>query len=475
MATTSPHTESDGDIIDQTADPTATNGQTLTSGKWTQAHLQALCVHFREDVSAEDTYQDGSQPLLRALIPIKEKDILERKILALTNAYTVYAQVKALDAILFFRNWYQVPVHEDSLVVDGARVAVDAVSFSYLDECIMRLAVGQRQYRLPLLYRSRLGPLSIYFLPAGIIRHPPYEPCIAAALIAISQSCSPSTAKSPVRVQLLFTRHDDSHYMRVYTAHVSQDILERFRHPNQAPTASLGPDTIPSALVKVAYVRIPYEPQGTFGCRLLAALSIRATTMHPDHYFGQLKRKFGRHHMRNGFGGEVIFTLDPAKGRELETQHLVVCSFATYSTRFPEDDGGLRLREPLQSGEGYTLHPRNCYYTILEAKKLFQQFHEGRPVISDAWLGQMTAEALAGRLTRQELGNRNPNVFVIAASSHYLRFLHFVITDEYLLEVEQDRPELTLPVTSTRWLDLQDPRDRVSATANVLALVQWAE
>lgn len=46
-----------------------------------------------------------------------------------------------------------------------------------------------------------------------------------------------------------------------------------------------------------------------------------------------------------------------------------------------------------------------------------------------------------------------------------------MITDEYLSDVEQDEPELTLPVTSTVWLDLNDPMDRKIAIANVLGLV----
>jgi hypothetical protein len=71
-----------------------------------------------------------------------------------------------------------------------------------------------------------------------------------------------------------------------------------------------------------------------------------------------------------------------------------------------EDDGRLRLRLQtfLRNGERAYHRPRlsDCYYVLFEAKKRFQHIREGRPTISDAWLGQMTAEALAGRLTRRQ-------------------------------------------------------------------------
>jgi len=70
-----------------------------------------------------------------------------------------------------------------------------------------------------------------------------------------------------------------------------------------------------------------------------------------------------------------------------------------------EDDGGLRWRERMFLEGGEHIYARSqrsdCYYTLFEAKKRFQQIREGRPIISDAWLGQMTAEALAGRLARK--------------------------------------------------------------------------
>ncbi|CAJ2513528.1 Uu.00g016470.m01.CDS01 [Anthostomella pinea] len=120
-----------------------------------------------------------------------------------------------------------------------------------------------------------------------------------------------------------------------------------------------------------------------------------------------------------------------------------------------EDDGGLRLR--MLSTEGEHAYHRSrvsdCYHLLSETKRRFQHHHEGRPPISDAWLGQKTAEALVARLVRRPV-HQDPVVVVIAAARRYVRFLQFRITDEYLRDVETRKPQLTLPVTGTVWLDL---------------------
>lgn len=70
-----------------------------------------------------------------------------------------------------------------------------------------------------------------------------------------------------------------------------------------------------------------------------------------------------------------------------------------------EDDGGLRLRLPkptYSSGDIQVAYNRlrlsGCYHVLFEAKRRFTRFVDGRPIISDAWLGLMAAEASAGRL-----------------------------------------------------------------------------
>ncbi|KAJ2991224.1 hypothetical protein NUW58_g2590 [Xylaria curta] len=73
-----------------------------------------------------------------------------------------------------------------------------------------------------------------------------------------------------------------------------------------------------------------------------------------------------------------------------------------------EDDGGLRRRPGHK--ERSPTHPYGgckrsrdlvyCYDALFETKRGFGQINNGRPSISDKWLGQMTAEALVGRITR---------------------------------------------------------------------------
>ncbi|KAI0966457.1 hypothetical protein F4678DRAFT_295897 [Xylaria arbuscula] len=71
-----------------------------------------------------------------------------------------------------------------------------------------------------------------------------------------------------------------------------------------------------------------------------------------------------------------------------------------------EDDGGLRWRPTLtlfdRNMQAYYMRSQlaECYHVLFEAKKQFQHIYDGRPTISDNWLGQMTAEALVGRLVR---------------------------------------------------------------------------
>ncbi|KAI0541633.1 hypothetical protein GGR58DRAFT_497823 [Xylaria digitata] len=144
-----------------------------------------------------------------------------------------------------------------------------------------------------------------------------------------------------------------------------------------------------------------------------------------------------------------------------------------------EDDGGLRWRLAMEGDEKHAYYtpsePTECYHVLFEAKKGFQRIIDGRPTISDTWLGQMTAEALVARLVRARRYNYR-RVFVIAAvialnrdllsgqsarircskplfhataASYFVCFLQFEITNEYLNDIGKAEPTLTLPVTTT--------------------------
>ncbi|KAI0411730.1 hypothetical protein F5X98DRAFT_35758 [Xylaria grammica] len=131
----------------------------------------------------------------------------------------------------------------------------------------------------------------------------------------------------------------------------------------------------------------------------------------------------------------------PLMTREVNTQHLLSCFIrcALYSIPFDnwdkedrmevrtpvtatvtmregwiiqaEDDGGLRRRPVIEERSptypyGRFTRSRRlvyCYDALFEAKRGFGQINNGRPSISDNWLGQMTAEALVERLARAEL------------------------------------------------------------------------
>ncbi|KAI0874375.1 hypothetical protein GGS24DRAFT_348786 [Hypoxylon argillaceum] len=146
-----------------------------------------------------------------------------------------------------------------------------------------------------------------------------------------------------------------------------------------------------------------------------------------------------------------------------------------------EDDGGLRLRRRLAGGGGdngpnvYYIPSQlgDCYHVMFETKKAFQ-INDGQPTISDNWLGQMTAEALVGRLARSSF-NSESHVLIIAAALHFICFLDFNITDRYLEDIQQETPTLTLPVGYTSWLDLNDHIERKYAAENIARLIRLSE
>ncbi|KAI1366036.1 hypothetical protein F5Y08DRAFT_338103 [Xylaria arbuscula] len=113
--------------------------------------------------------------------------------------------------------------------------------------------------------------------------------------------------------------------------------------------------------------------------------------------------------------------------------------------------------------------PADCYHAIF--KKTGFQTHDGRPTFPDNCFGQMTAAALAGRLKRSSI-NSESHVLIIAVARQFVCFLDFDITDDYLEDIQSETPDLTLPVSYTDWLDLNDPKDRRDAIENIARLAQ---
>ncbi|KAI0103681.1 hypothetical protein GGR51DRAFT_249181 [Nemania sp. FL0031] len=200
---------------------------------------------------------------------------------------------------------------------------------------------------------------------------------------------------------------------------------------------------------------------------------------------------------------------DPSMTREFNTQRLLSCFVrcALYSIPFDnwdkehrmevrapvtatvtmseghiiqaEDDGGLRRRTRLEDPSATYPHgyfkrsgePVYCYDALFEAKRGFGPINNGRPGISDNWLGQMTAEALVGRLARADLYTEQ-YIFVIAAARSFVCLLCFDISDKYIENIQEEDPTRVLPVTCTSWLDLNDHTERRYAAENIARLVR---
>lgn len=130
------------------------------------------------------------------------------------------------------------------------------------------------------------------------------------------------------------------------------------------------------------------------------------------------------------------------------------------------DDGGLCLR--IQNDQG-DFRLRDDCVAILEAKRKFQWLEEGKPTILDECLAQMTCEALLVRLvdfTFPEI------VVVIHATQHYICFLQFEISNEYIGGFGLDSLSLSIPVVATRWYDLRSESNRKQVVLNLCAIMR---
>ncbi|KAH8162697.1 hypothetical protein CIB48_g5561 [Xylaria polymorpha] len=266
------------------------------------AHLRALCVNRQSDADINDLGRDEDKDglSLHALIPDLHQQHLKRFIKTMTRGVPPRARAVALDAMLAFPDASPSPMHK--CAGDRPCLNIEPVPFSAYSDCIIKLAIGPCVYRLPLLFNFYLGSLMLPYLDSAQIDQPPhrvdrshlsnkpYEPCIAAILIAMAQTHGSSTAESVVQAQLLFTNHDDDQDMHVYIARVSRPLLDRFRYPNRPPTTRASSHATPS-LIKLQHIHVPYKPNDTFRSRILAAVSITVTTIHKDDYYSHRKRK----------------------------------------------------------------------------------------------------------------------------------------------------------------------------------------
>lgn len=158
------------------------------------------------------------------------------------------------------------------------------------------------------------------------------------------------------------------------------------------------------------------------------------------------------------------------------------------------DDGGLCLRE--ESHGAFRVSKNRV--AILEAKRHFQCLEHGRPVVSDQCFAQMTCEALVARLAdplrelqhnRYRSGNflspmeymyasrgltTEYSVLLINATQHYMCFLHFEFSVDYLQDFESTAPSSFLHVTSTPWFDIKSRSGREQVILNLCGIMRWA-
>ncbi|KAF4509910.1 hypothetical protein G6O67_001845 [Ophiocordyceps sinensis] len=86
----------------------------------------------------------------------------------------------------------------------------------------------------------------------------------------------------------------------------------------------------------------------------------------------------------------------------------------------------------------------------------------------------MTSEALVARLV-DPLDELTESVILIHAARHYICFLQFDISQDYLDDLNSPTPTEFLHVSSTPWFDLCSKSGRQHLVSNICGLVRWAK
>ncbi|KAK5987034.1 hypothetical protein PT974_11150 [Cladobotryum mycophilum] len=135
------------------------------------------------------------------------------------------------------------------------------------------------------------------------------------------------------------------------------------------------------------------------------------------------------------------------------------------------DDGGLYL---WNDNDNMIQQPT---LAILETKKRFHRVDDGRPVIVDECLAQMTGEALAVRLAERSPDSfgDNSHVFIIHPTQNFICFLQFDISNKYLDNIATGNQTEFINVHVTPWYDLHDARGRKQIVANLCSIMAWSQ
>ena len=169
--------------------------------KWTQAHLDVLCVDRRTDADVDDVDHDKDDGLaFHAVIPILPPDRLIRSVKSLTNPYSTWQIAEAFDKMLAFWPRPRRPQHGNVNLDSSPRLDIELPAFSHFQKSTLNLYVGPRAYPFRLLLSFHLGSLVLPVFDAftidnsNILAHrreysnQHYEPYITAILIAVAQT-----------------------------------------------------------------------------------------------------------------------------------------------------------------------------------------------------------------------------------------------------------------------------------------------
>lgn len=148
-----------------------------------------------------------------------------------------------------------------------------------------------------------------------------------------------------------------------------------------------------------------------------------------------------------------------------------------------EDDGGI-CRFARQRLGWQPTHP---YLALLEGKRAFKQLHVNRddkshPVVTDETLAPYLGEAVITWHGNRSFLDRD--VFVIAVSNTFVRFIHFHFGadyEEYLNANDKDQRILVKDTSKdtyvygrfSKWFNLETKDGRKDALCHVLALLRW--
>ncbi|KAK3363744.1 hypothetical protein B0T25DRAFT_53445 [Lasiosphaeria hispida] len=148
-----------------------------------------------------------------------------------------------------------------------------------------------------------------------------------------------------------------------------------------------------------------------------------------------------------------------------------------------EDDGGICRME--RAGPGWMME--NPSIAIVEAKRVFKEFCFSEktgdyiPVISNENLAQYVGEAVI--TWKGNPGRFQDGIFLIAATSSFVRFIHFRFGQDYMdylnIEDEDAQKEFVIGrdafvfMRSTKFFNLQSSEGRRAALCHIFALLRW--